>query len=141
MALSADGSFAAFSSNASNLISGSGTAGSADTNGFRDVFLRRELFSPSGLSAPRISGSAVRGQALSGSRGAWAGTPEIVFAQQWQRCDGLGANCVNITGANGMEYMAGVDDVGRTLRFRVRAANAAGTVWRTSTATKPVAAG
>jgi Tol biopolymer transport system component len=142
IALSADGRFAGFSSNATNLISDTlGQLGLGDTNGTRDIFVRRELFAPSALSSPKISGTATVGQTLLGARGTWAGTPVIAFAHQWQRCDAVGANCVNIAGATGTEHAPGADDVGHALRLRIRARNDATTVWRTSTATKPVAAG
>jgi hypothetical protein len=140
MSLSADGRVAGFSSNATNLASDP-TTGLSDINGVRDVFVRSELFAPSPLSAPKITGAAARGQTLSGARGTWAGTPEITFAYQWQRCDAAGASCLNIPGATGLQYTLGVDDVGRAMRLRVRAANDAATIWRTSTATSTVSAG
>jgi hypothetical protein len=46
---------------------------------------------------------------------------------------------VSIVGATGLAHTLGADDVGHALRFRVRASNIATTVWRASTATKPVA--
>jgi len=138
MALSADGRFAGFSSDATNLIAD--TLGVADSNGTRDVFVRRELFAPSVLSSPKISGTATVGQTLFGARGTWAGTPVITFAYQWQRCDAGGANCANIAGATAIQHLLGADDLGHALRLRVRARNDAATLWRSSTATKPVEA-
>ncbi|MEA2133946.1 MAG: hypothetical protein QOC68_1855 [Solirubrobacteraceae bacterium] len=141
MTLSGDGRYAGFSSNADNLATETslGQIGLGDTNGARDVFVRTEFFPPMVLSSPSVSGTAVRGQTLSGARGTWSGTPEITFAYQWQRCDAVGANCVSIVGATGLAHTLGADDVGHALRFRVRASNIATTVWRASTATKPVA--
>jgi hypothetical protein len=133
MTLSGDGRFVGFTSSATNLAS--------DTNGVRDVFGRQELFAPSVVSPPSVSGSAARGAMLTGARGSWAGTPEISFAYQWQRCDDAGSNCLSLAGTPTMSYAPGDADVGHTLRFRVRARNDAATVWRTSVATKPVAAG
>jgi len=129
--LSADGSMAAFDSEASNLVAG-------DTNGFVDAFTRREPFTPVTTTAPRISGTPAQGSTLSGSRGVWAGTPTIAFAYQWQRCDGLGQNCRSIADAREAEYSPGAGDVGHRLRFRVRATNDAGPAWRSSAATKAV---
>jgi Tol biopolymer transport system component len=139
MSLSVDGRFAGFSSNATNLVPDP-ILGLGDTNGVRDVFLRSELFAPSLVTAPKITGSSVRGQMLAGAPGTWAGTPEITFAYQWQRCDAAGASCVNIPGATAMQYSPGTDDVGHAMRLRVRARNDAATVWRTTAATRPVAA-
>jgi hypothetical protein len=53
----------------------------------------------------------------------------------------LGSELPDIVGATGTQHVLDADDVGHALRFRVRASNDAATVWRTSTATKPVAAG
>jgi Tol biopolymer transport system component len=136
VSLSGDGRFAAFSSNATNLVSDP-----IDTNGVRDVFVRGELFAPSAVTAPKITGAAVRGQTLTGTPGTWAGTPEITLAYQWQRCDATGAGCVNIPGAAGLQLTLVAEDVGHAIRMRVRARNDEATVWRSTAATSPVAPG
>jgi hypothetical protein len=80
---------------------------------------------PAGTAAPAISGRARVGETLTVSDGAWAGTPEIGFARQWQRCEGT--RCVNIAGATGTRYEAVAADEGKTLRAAVLAGN-----WRSS---------
>jgi len=91
VALSADGTFSAFGSEATNFgwdaerdgwEDGVLVALGADTNGMRDIFVRAEVFEPFGLTVPKVTGRAVVGAALSGTPGTWAGTPEIGFAYQ-----------------------------------------------------------
>src|SRR5262249_35637275 len=68
-------------------------------------------------------------------------TPTITFAYQWQRCDALGATCLDITGATGISYVVdGTADAGATLRVAVSATNANGTTVASSLATTAVPA-
>ena len=57
---------------------------------------------------------------------------------QWRRCDSSGANCVNIVGANALQYTIGSADLGKTLRIVVAAINAAGVTWARSDVTRAV---
>ena len=45
---------------------------------------------------------------------------------QWRRCDPLGANCANISGATALSYTLVSTDVGNTIRVAVSATNSAG---------------
>ena len=72
--------------------------------------------------------------------GTWTGTPTLTFTRQWQRCNALGASCINIAGATATTYQATPADVAGTLRVVVTAANAAGPVPATSAPTSQVAA-
>jgi len=95
---------------------------------------------PANTAPPVISGTAQDEQTLSASTGSWTGVTPISYTYQWQRCDNLGANCVNISGASGSTYQLSHGDVGTTLRVTVTATNAAGQAASTSQATAVVAA-
>jgi hypothetical protein len=75
------------------------------------------------VTAPAVTGEAFNGRTLSATRGRWAGGP-TQYAYQWSRCDAAGANCVDIAGATGATYAITTDDVGSTVRVRVRGSNA-----------------
>src|ERR1035437_7092861 len=74
---------------------------------------------PVDTSLPSISGTAQQGQSLSAGSGSWTGSPTGFFFQ-WQRCDGGGGNCADITGDSGnivvgagSVYVLRAADVGR----------------------------
>jgi hypothetical protein len=93
---------------------------------------------PSNTSPPTISGSAVLGQTLTASSGAWAGSPAPSFSYQWLRCDASGGACGDVTGETGSTYVVASGDVGKTLRVAVTASNSDGTVQATSAETTVV---
>jgi hypothetical protein len=80
---------------------------------------------PVNTARPSISGTAQEGQTLTGNRGSWTNTPTD-YDYSWQRCDRSGDHCGSIGGARGTTYTLRGDDVGKTIRFRVRARNASG---------------
>jgi hypothetical protein len=86
---------------------------------------------PANTVAPVISGTPIRGQALSVSPGAWSNAP-TAFAYQWQGCDAVGANCLTLAGASGPTHDLDQADVGRTLRAIVTASNLGGSHTATS---------
>lgn len=91
---------------------------------------------PTNTAAPTISGTPIRGQALSVSQGTWSNVP-TAFAYQWQSCDGAGENCAPLPGANEPTRDLSQADVGHTLRALVTASNLGGS--RTAiSATSPV---
>jgi hypothetical protein len=95
---------------------------------------------PTSSAPPSISGSAVEGQLLSESHGAWSNSPSG-FVYAWERCDVAGANCRTIAGASGQSYALGPADVGSTIRVLETAGNASGAgAPATSSATSPVQA-
>ena len=94
---------------------------------------------PVNTGVPTISGALTVGQPVTASNGTWTGTPPPSFADQWQRCDAAGSNCVDIAGATAATYVLQAADVGGTLRVRVTATNAAGTASATSAATALIA--
>ena len=66
---------------------------------------------------PVVTGSAVQGQTLTlVTAGIWAGSPAPTLSEQWQRCDGAGANCTDIAGATGSSYQPVAADLGATTR-------------------------
>lgn len=89
--------------------------------------------------APTISGTAVVGQLLTGSRGSWSGATPITYAYQWLRCDASGNNPVPI-GPVGAQYTVRHADVGSRLAFKVTATNAVGSASATSAVTAVVTA-
>jgi hypothetical protein len=91
---------------------------------------------PSNTAPPTVSGSAVTGQALTGTLGTWTGSPAPSLAAQWQSCQG--GTCSDIPGAQGGTYVVGAGDVGKTLRVVVTATNASGTATAASAQTQPV---
>jgi hypothetical protein len=78
---------------------------------------------PVDSSPPSISGAAVVGMSLRGSRGSWSNGPTS-FAYQWQRCDRLGKGCTAIAGATHPSYTLRSADAGSTIRVLVSASNA-----------------
>ncbi|MGH2854953.1 MAG: hypothetical protein ACRDLF_12270 [Solirubrobacteraceae bacterium] len=87
--------------------------------------------------APTLTGTPIRGQALSVSQGSWSNGPTS-FAYRWQRCDAAGNGCATLGGATGAAHILTQGDVGRTLRAIVTAANAGGSSSATSTASPVV---
>ena len=81
---------------------------------------------PASTVRPSIAGTAQEGKALTGNRGAWTNNPTS-FDYSWHRCDRNGGNCDTIGSARGATtYTLRSDDVGKTIRFRVRARNSSG---------------
>jgi hypothetical protein len=94
---------------------------------------------PSNTSLPSISGSARDGSILTASHGSWTNSPGD-YNYQWLRCDGDGANCGNISGANSTRYTVTTVDVDHRLRVTVVATNKDGTGSATSRPTAVVQA-
>jgi hypothetical protein len=91
---------------------------------------------PSNTDRPEVVSTVLkRGSNAAATFGEWSGTTPITFTFQWQRCDGVGANCADIPGATGELYTFTSDDVGMTLSVEVVATNALGSA--TATSMKP----
>src|SRR5262245_22779825 len=93
---------------------------------FAAVALATAASKPANTSPPTTSGQAQEGQTLKADPGTWSGTKPIDFSYQWRRCDTRGANCANLSAATDQIYTVSSDDVGRTLRVLVTAANGEG---------------
>src|SRR5580765_7431321 len=70
--------------------------------------------SPENTSAPVISGQPYVGKMLTSTAGTWQNSPTS-YSYQWIRCDGLGGNCAQISGATSKTYMSTSADVNHTL--------------------------
>ena len=92
---------------------------------------------PQNTALPAVSGDAQEAAVLTTTQGSWTGSP-MTFAYAWLRCDDTGANCTAIGGATTSQYTLTADDIGRRIRSRVTASNAAGNVVRESAATAAV---
>lgn len=100
-------------------VDGSATATSSPTDVVQPA-------RPTNVERPRISGSAVVGSRLTASRGEWTGEQPITYSFRWLRCNDRGESCSEIAGARDSTYLVIDNDIGRTLRVRVRARNDAG---------------
>ena len=80
---------------------------------------------PVNLTAPKIAGSAEKGQTLVESHGTWTNEP-TTYTYKWERCNGAGEECALITGALNETYQPNTADVGHTLRVQETAVNAGG---------------
>ena len=92
---------------------------------------------PSNTTVPAIAGSAQRGVTLTGTPGVWDGIGNV-YAYQWQRSSAGGWS--DIAGATGVVYTLAVADEGQTVRLKVTASNADGTVSAMSSASWTVQA-
>lgn len=96
---------------------------------------------PVNTARPVVTGTPANGFSLRATRGRWRGTPPLLFAFQWLRCNQQGEACVSIPGAVAQTYTVTGADVGRTLRVRVTARNATGSAAATSNPSVIVGAG
>ena len=120
------------------VVTASNTLGQASATSAQTVVIQASP--PVNTGPPMITGTAREGSPLSASSGVWSGTPTITPTYQWQRCDGSGANCVDILNATGSDYTPTSADVGSTIRVVVTATNAGGAQSAPSQQTLPVVA-
>ncbi|HYH88449.1 MAG TPA: DUF3344 domain-containing protein, partial [Solirubrobacteraceae bacterium] len=80
---------------------------------------------PISTSPPTVSGSVGFGDTLTAGDGEWDGSRPLDFTYQWQRCDALGAGCLDIAGETDSTYTLTADDVGHTIRVEITATNVA----------------
>jgi len=80
-----------------------------------------------------VTGTAKKGQTLSGHAGTWSGSPTLTY--QWKR------EGVNIPGATSINYVPVEDDVLSTLTLAETATNGSGSSTVNSSATAPVSSG
>lgn len=81
---------------------------------------------PALVTAPTITGTVQDGGTLTWHAGTYTGLAPFTMTRQWQRCDAVGANCVDVGGATGASYVLVSADVAKTIRVRERATNAFG---------------
>ncbi len=119
------------------------TATNAAGNGSAPSALTAQVAAapPVNTAVPVVSGTATDGRTLSATDGTWSGTPTITFAYQWEVCnDDQGNTCADLLGATASTYTLTSAEVGKYLRARVTATNAAGTASANSALTAAVAA-
>jgi hypothetical protein len=95
------------------------------------------LAAPVNTALPSITGVPQSSKTVSAAPGSWTGAPTS-FQYQWQRCDASGGACVVV--GSGASYTCVPQDIDKTLRVAVQAANAAGSAVAVSAAspqTKP----
>jgi hypothetical protein len=81
---------------------------------------------PVNTAAPMISGQPYVGKTLTTTNGGWQNSPTR-FTYQWVRCDGMGNNCNQISGATMHTYVPTSADVNHRLESWVTASNSSGT--------------
>ena len=88
--------------------------GSDTTTASSAISAEIDAISPQNTALPTFTGDEQDDQILSGSPGAWTGTPTIGFTYQWQRCSPA---CADIPGATSINYTLTPDDVGNKVRL------------------------
>ncbi len=94
--------------------------------------------SVSNTEAPSTSGTAIVGNRMAVSDGAWSGSP-VVYGYQWQDCNLAGSECASIAGATNPNYTPAGSDLGHRLVVKVTATNGGGSIAASSVASSPVA--
>src|SRR5436190_2073764 len=93
---------------------------------------------PLSTGAPAVSGPNNPphiGDVLQATTGTWtSATQPLTYSYQWQRCDNLGANCLDVDGDTDSSYVLSAPDDGSTLHAIVTAVNTAET-YPTATST------
>lgn len=112
--------------------SNAGGASAPATSAATSAVIAATVPPPVNTAPPTITGTAQVGQTLTGTEGAWTGSPTITL--QWLR------GSTAISGATGLTYVPITEDVGAALSLRATATNAGGSVVATSAATAAVAA-
>jgi hypothetical protein len=73
-------------------------------------------------SLPALSGSFLNGHTVQTTDGEWTFDDDyLTYAYQWERCNAVGASCVDIVGATDSSYTITGADIGSTLRAEVTA--------------------
>lgn len=92
---------------------------------------------PANMTAPKISGTAQQGERLSEQHGSWLNGVSS-YTYQWERCDGKGSYCVEISGATNQTYTPSSADVGHRIVVEESAQNADGSSEPVSSAASAV---
>ncbi len=115
-------------------------AGNADGVSYGyDYTLTTAAGPPQPTAAPAAVGTALQGDALTASAGAWSPTADG-YSYQWQRSSDGGATWSPIAGATAAAYTLGAPDAGLLVRVVVSAANQFGSAIAASAAVGPVTA-
>lgn len=121
------------------VTSGSGSSSNiGQLVALRPSVVSAPLTRPLSISEPTISGLAAEAQTLTANPGLWSSPEAVAYGYWWQRCDAVGAGCVNISGATAQSYRPTAGDVGSMLRVVVTAINSGGVASATSAPTAVV---
>lgn len=85
-----------------------------------------DVYQPSSISVPIITGNETVGSVLTCTTGGWDASPSATFAYQWRR------NGVNIAGATASTYTLVAADESTVISCRVTATNQEGSAFSTS---------
>lgn len=96
-----------------------------------------QQLTPVDVTPPTVSGTVDVGQTLTLTPGSWSNS-DVTLADQWQRCDGTGANCADIPGATTATYVVVDTDAGSTFRVVETATDRFGAPTATSAVTAAV---
>src|SRR5262249_12777118 len=96
-----------------------------------------DQLAPVDVTQPAITGTVDIGQTLTLTPGMWSNA-DVTLTDQWQRCDGTGANCADIPGATTTTYAVVDSDAGSTLRVVETATDRFGAPTATSAVTAAV---
>ena len=113
------------------------SAFSASTRTGTSEFAAAAAFAPRTVTLPAITGTAREDETLTATTGTWARGP-VSLKVEWLRCTEADACTVVSTGTT---RKLTADDIGRRMRVRVTATNAAGSTSATSARTAVVLAG
>ena len=97
----------------------------SDSTGHIEVGTGQLPSLPSSTARPRITGSALQGDRLTGSIGSWTNAATGYLAE-WERCSSRGAACRPIAGATAQRYLLTAADAGHRLRLSESASNPSG---------------
>jgi len=120
------------------LVSASNAGGATSASSeASEVVSAQAPAAPTNTALPAISGTALLGESLSASTGAWSESPSS-YSYRWQECNAVGGGCTNIAGATASSLALVAGEVGHALRVVVTATNAGGSTPATSAATAAV---
>jgi hypothetical protein len=120
------------------VVTATNSAGAPTAQSLPTAVVQTAPAAPKNTSLPKVSGTAKKGNRLTGSNGTWSGYPGPSFTYRWERCDSHGAACKTVSGQTKSGYTVASGDLGFTLRFVVVAASASGSSTATSAATAVV---
>ena len=105
--------------------------------GFQAIGTAKSISAPTNKSLPTTSPTAELGHILTATNGSWENEPTS-YTYQWERCNTLGVECVNISNPSTASYVPVEADVGHTILVKVTASNSAGSASASSLATSSV---
>ena len=106
-------------------VTASNKAGTATATSNATPEIPKGAGAPAETAPPTISGQAEAGKTLTATTGKWTGTAPISYSFSWQVCNSSVSSCTD-SGETGNAYTIPAADVGKRIRVKVTAKNAAG---------------